>query len=296
MNPYRTRPVGIILLALNFLCIGCMGTLILPIMILAGMGRLIWESLSPAIIHAKPLGLAVTVLGLMLLLGGYVLYASIGVGLWKLRPWALKGAKILHVVGIAGGLIAALVALKYQPLLAIPLAIGLVTPFAAILWYLKRPNIEFAFDPRAVPAQTSALLQTAPLKPRGGKLWIKVTVGISICVLLIASFVVSLLYAVETSFRKSDVYRLALEQSQKSPCVVAELGSPILAKGSIEGNLSESSVVGSADLEIPIRGSRAEGNLQVAATKTDGHWKIDSLTLLDAEGQTQLLPAPSPCR
>jgi hypothetical protein len=48
-------------------------------------------------------------------------------------------------------------------------------------------------------------------------------------------------------------------------------------------------------MEIPLHGPKGSGSVHVVATKSEGKWKIDALTVLDSVGQIQLLPDPSPC-
>jgi hypothetical protein len=306
MNPQRKRPLGITLLALPFLWIGCMGTLIFPIMIFAGVGRTLWESLTPSPIHSNGWGLFLTVVILMTWLGGYLLYAFLGYGLWKLRRWALKGATIVQFMVITVGLVATAVWLKYQPLIAIPFGIALIAPPALILWYLKRSHVQAAFDP-SVPYCPISAYPVAPTgqpavnwqpqsTPKNKTVWKYVVIGVVACVVLLALFVSSLFYGIDKMFRSSDVYRMALEHSQKSPCVVRKLGSPLATKGLIEGNMNEAASEGSADLQIPVRGPKDEGSIHVVATKSAGHWEITSLTVFDNEGQIQLLPVPSDCQ
>jgi hypothetical protein len=283
--------MGITLLAIPFIWIGCMGTLIFPIMILAGVGRMFWDLLTPYLFHSKAFGLAVTTLLLMIWLGAYVLYAFLGFGLWKLRKWALKGSVIVHVFAIFLGLIAVIVLLKYEPLMALPMGIGLIAPYAGILWYLRRPNVQAAFG-ISVPTTTPSV-PTAPPKPK--KTWVIVVIAISVCVVLLAMFIGGVFFAVDKSFRQSGIYSISLDRARNSPCVIAKLGSPLIAKGMIAGNINTQGSEGSADMEIPVHGSKGSGSLNVSGKKVDGGWNIDSLTLMDDEGQIQLLPIPSAC-
>ena len=285
MYPPPKRPLGITLLAIPFVWIGCMGTLIFPLMILAGIGRTFWQLLTPYLFHSKALSLTVTTLLLIIWLGGYVLYAFIGFGLWKLRRWALKATVIVNSIAIAMGVIVVAFLVKLEPLLAVPMAIGLVIPYAGILWYLRRPNVRAAFGLHApIPAM--------PSKPR--KTWVIVTVAVSAFVILIALFVCGLLLAVDKSFRRSDIYAMSLDRARSSPCVVAKLGTPIIAKGMIGGSISSSTYEGSADMRIPVHGPNGSGSLDVEGKKIDGHWTIDTLDLMHDEGQIHLVPA-SPC-
>jgi hypothetical protein len=183
--------------------------------------------------------------------------------------------------------------------MALPFGIGLIAPYAFVAWYLGRPHVHAAFDPTL---QLTPLTESVPVpqsaQPRAKvmKLWVKVALGLAACFVLVGLFVATLFYAVETSFRKSDVYNIAMERAENSPCIVAKLGSPLVSKGMIEGNISTSNGGGTADLSIPVRGPTGDGGLDVSATKANGQWTINSLTLMYDEGQIHLLPEPSPCQ
>ncbi len=295
MYPPLKRPLGITLLALPFLWIGCMGTLIFQFMILAGIGRQIWDLITLHLIHTKAISLTVTVLLLMIWLGGYVLYAFLGFGLWKLRKWALKVAVIVQGFCIIICLIAAAILLKYWPLMALPMAIGLIAPFAGIFWYLKRPNVQAAFCnsvPITYPDFNPSL---QPARPKGQRTLVITAIAVSACVVVIALFIGSLFFAIDKSFRQSDVYSMSLDRARNSSCVLGKLGAPLIAKGMIEGSINTQGSDGSADLQIPVHGPKGSGSLNVSGKKMDGHWNLNSLTLMDDEGQIQLLPIPSTC-
>ena len=139
-------------------------------------------------------------------------------------------------------------------------------------------------------------LTPSPLPRPRPRLWIQITIALTICLLLAGTFIGGVFILVEKMFRSSGAYAMALSRAQTSPCVTAKLGVPIIAKGMISGNISESGGGGSAEFEIPIRGPRGQGELDVSATKADGSWTITSLTLVHDQGQIHLLPDPSPCQ
>ncbi len=116
-----------------------------------------------------------------------------------------------------------------------------------------------------------------------------------VVVVLIAGFVASVLFAAETMLRSSDVYKMSLARAQASPCVIRKLGEPIVAKGMVSGNISETNQEGTADMEIPLQGSHGKGNLEISAKRSAGVWDITSLSLMHESGQLHLLPTPSPC-
>ncbi len=74
------RPLGITLLALPFLRIGCGGTLIFPIIMLVGGANDPLDALLAGRIQSENLRLASTCLLSLVWFGGYVLYAWINRG------------------------------------------------------------------------------------------------------------------------------------------------------------------------------------------------------------------------
>jgi hypothetical protein len=290
MNDRRKRPLGITLLALPFLWIGCIGTLIFPIFLFTGAVGQLWDAFLADHIQSDSLRLAVATLLTLIWLGGYVLYAFIGFGLWKLRKWAWWAAVIVHWISLAMCIAAGVViasTLAKQPLLAIPLAIGLMVPLAVILWYLYRPHVRIAFQLEVAAEAPPPVVASAPAR-RKIPLWIKVTTSV---VIGFALFAGSIFWAVESMFRSSDVYALTLKDAQQAPCVISKLGTPVEAKGMMSGSMSESNSEGSADLQIPVRGPKGKAELQVSAKKSAGSWQIDSLVLDQDGDQSQLLPA-----
>jgi Cytochrome oxidase complex assembly protein 1 len=73
-------------------------------------------------------------------------------------------------------------------------------------------------------------------------------------------------------------YKLALATANQTPQFAQVLGAPIREAWFSEGR-TEYGNPAKAVLTIPVTGSKQKGNLQVIATKEDGHWKLKQLTL-----------------
>src|SRR5580692_5004184 len=101
MNDRHKRPLGITLLALPFLWIGCLGTLIFPILLLTGGVGQLSEAFLAQRIQSDGLRFAVATLLTLIWFGMYVLYGFIGLGLWRLRKWAWWAAVIVQWISIA---------------------------------------------------------------------------------------------------------------------------------------------------------------------------------------------------
>jgi hypothetical protein len=95
--------------------------------------------------------------------------------------------------------------------------------------------------------------------------------------------------------RSSDAYEDAMARASAHPAVVAELGPPIESGWFVNGSLKVSGSTGTADLEIPLKGSLREGTLYAVGTKSAGRWTFSTLEV-EIEGKTTRIPLipPSP--
>ena len=294
MYPLPRRSIGITLLSILFLWIGGFGTLVFPFIIFAGSSGQLASLLETELHRSHTLSITIASLCFIILGCGYVLYLCLGIGLWRLRRWALKGTIIVQWIGIGGGAIVALITLHYEPLLALSGVACNAGIFGGFLWYLTRPAVRWPFE--AVYATAHGLVVPPAPPPSKTATWLKVSIGAAIAVALVTVFVIALRISVEKSFRSSVLYKQALLDAQQSPCVVATLGVPIIAKGPVEGSMSANSDRGEADLDISVQGPKAEGTLHAVATKSAGHWAFTDLTLMHSDGQIQLLPHASACQ
>jgi len=291
MRPQLYRPVGIILLAVNYLFIGCFGTLFLPIFLWL-FPPLLHKLIAQAI-HTPALSVLATCVIMTVWASGYVLYALIGYGMIRLRPWSLKAAIAIHWFGLALVLVAVAVVARYDWMLSVATGAFCLLWVGGILYYLRRPRVRWAFDAATAIAKS----QPIPSQPPASSIptWKIVTSVTALFVIGVTVFVLGLMSSVEKSFRSSTAYAIALDRAQASPCVARTLGRPIVAKGFISGNLSTGSDTGEADLEIPVHGPKTGGSLHVEAKEMAGSWIIKSLTLEHSAGQIQLAPTASTC-
>ena len=277
----RGRPIGVILLGVIFLWIGVMGTLIFPIMAAFGGLSELWKFLAKGMI-SSPFWLRITgyVLNSIWFLL-YVAYFIIGVGLFKLRNWARKS-----VVGLNGScavFCAMILPFLVKPMpFAIAVVIGTAPAFGGIAWYMMRPRVRWAFGDASIGEQLPPPLSRIA---KAG-----VVAGV---LAILVSYGCSLFIGVETMFRDSAYFKMALEQAQNSPCAVQAIGTPIQAGWAISGSSKESASSGSAELSIPVHGPRGKGDLRLSAEKKTGYWRINSLVLLAANKQVSITPPSS---
>jgi Cytochrome oxidase complex assembly protein 1 len=288
MSSAMKRPVGVTILALIYLWIGCFGTVFFSF--IAGFGAFStpWDHFAGNVIHSE-LWLRIT---LFALLSAwylfYIAYAVIGFGLWKLKNWARKFAVGINLFFA----IAAAVALPIfarPALIAIPLFIGTIPPFIWIVWYLRRPRVSYAFGALVAPAGDSSNATPSGLS-KVGIAW--VVIGV---IATLSLFFVSVFVLVESMFHASSVYSMALAKAQESPCVVQKLGTPMKPDWMTSGQINETNDEGNAELSIPISGPKGSGSLELKAKRENRVWEIQSLILEHDVDRIQIVPLSSDC-
>jgi Cytochrome oxidase complex assembly protein 1 len=287
VNTTQNRPLGVTLLAVIFLWIGGFGTLLFPIIAFAGDMTWVWRTVLGSILQTEAgIRAASHVINTALFLA-YVAYLVIGIGLWKLKNWARKAVLVIIALGGTGGLVAAIVVARQQPLIGIACATWCISNSGWIAWYLMRPRVRYAFGDWRKYTPAGVWIEPPALSKRG-----KIAVGIAVPVTTIGLFVTSLLFAVDSMMRNSAAYRMAIDDAQASPCVAAVLGTP-LHGGSITGNYEENGERGSADYDFAVRGPKGKGYLSLEAKKSQGKWRINSLVLSHNAHDTPIVPAPT---
>ena len=287
MNPKRNRPIGVTLIALAFLWIGCCATLFLPIIGLTGGMSSLWRFALGSMIHSEAwLNTISYVLNSVWFLL-YVVYAVIGFGLWKLKNWARKSVLCIAIVGVIAALVVSLVFVR-------PIILGIsvtglaVAQFGWLSWYFMRPRVRYAFGDWNRYSPTGEWIEPPGLSKRG-----KVGIGMLAATSLFVLFVIPLFFAIDAEMRNSDAYKLTMNTAQASPCVTSILGSPLKPGWMMTGGMQESSIEGSADLNIPVRGPKGKGNLDVQAKKLNGNWRIDSLVFTHGAVGSNIVPSES---
>jgi len=116
----------------------------------------------------------------------------------------------------------------------------------------------------------------------------KIPLGCLTLLFLIGMFVVLLVTIITTSFRSSDVYKQAMAEAAANEQVHAQIGNPIKADWLISGELKVSNDTGSANLAIPISGSRGRGTIRAVASKSGGVWRFSCLQVV-VEGHRSVI-------
>jgi hypothetical protein len=126
----------------------------------------------------------------------------------------------------------------------------------------------------------------------------KIPLGCLTLLFLVGMFVALVMTVITTSFRNSDVYKQAIAQATANPQVRAQIGEPIKADWLISGELKVSNDTGSANLSIPISGSRGRGTIRAVASKSGGVWRFSCLQVLVVGHRSgiDLLPTAPPAQ
>lgn len=250
MNPKPNRPIGVTLIALAFLWIGCGGTLVLPIISLTGGISSLWRLALGPTFHSEAWLRAISYMLTFVWLILYMLYAVIGFGLWKLKNWARKSVLGIAIFGAFAALAVSLVFVR--PIALSVSVIGIaVVEFGWIGWYLLRPRVQYAFGVWNRYNSAGEWIDPPGLSGRG-----KLVTGALVAASFVALFVIPLSIGVDATMRDSDAYKLTINTAQASSCVTNALGSPLQSGSMIGGSITESSVEGSAELSIPVRGPK----------------------------------------
>ncbi len=115
--------------------------------------------------------------------------------------------------------------------------------------------------------------------------WV-VPVGCGSMITLVALFIFSIVFFVFSVIRSTGVFQDALERAKASPEVRAELGEPVREGWWVSGNVETSGPSGTADIAIPLRGSKQDGTLYAVARKSAGRWIYDILEV-EIEGREE---------
>lgn len=113
-------------------------------------------------------------------------------------------------------------------------------------------------------------------------------VGLCLVAFLFVTAFAGLIVFGEKMMKSSSVYSEALAEAHSAPAVAAALGTPLKDGFFTTGNVSESGSSGSANYMIPISGPLGSGHLSVSATRSQGAWHLDDLTLFVDKTQKRI--------
>lgn len=106
-----------------------------------------------------------------------------------------------------------------------------------------------------------------------------VPVGCLGSLIILAGFIVMIIFFVFGMMKSSDAYKYAVVKAKAHPSVQKAIGSPIEEGMFVTGNVNVSGSSGQADLSIPISGPNGKGTIYVVAAKSAGRWKFSTLVV-----------------
>ena len=104
--------------------------------------------------------------------------------------------------------------------------------------------------------------------------------GFLIVFVFLAFIFLPIHFGIHFGLKNTDAYKLSFEMVNASERVQAVIGTPIEAGYFVSGNWQSSGPDGKAALNYSITGPRDQGEVYVYATKHNGKWKIDELTVV----------------
>jgi len=101
---------------------------------------------------------------------------------------------------------------------------------------------------------------------------------------LLMGAMLAFMSAIFGMIKSSDAYQYPLQQARRSPAAIAALGEPMDPGWLVMGNINVNGPSGDANLQIPLTGPKASGDLFVEAKKSAGAWSYQTLVLQLDEG------------
>ena len=101
------------------------------------------------------------------------------------------------------------------------------------------------------------------------------------------------LFVFRSTGQKRAVADSAIYLAQSSPQVAALIGLPIEPGWPVRGSVIEKGGNGHAELEVRLRGSHGSGTLSERAQRSQGKWRICSLSFTPSDGASLQLVDPA---
>jgi len=136
-------------------------------------------------------------------------------------------------------------------------------------------------SPHAPPLPTGTM-PPPPTRPGGWRRQWKRAVQVLVAFfgLLFLGVIALFAYGVFSMLGSSDVAMQAKHRAQQDPRVIEALGQPVEPGWLIQGKLQHDGPSGTASLQIPLDGPKADGDLHIEAVKRVGRWQYRTLTVV----------------
>jgi len=138
----------------------------------------------------------------------------------------------------------------------------------------------------------SATIDGMPPPPKKSRPWLWLGLGCGGLIVAVIAFVAILLTTVFGSMRNSTPYKESVARAQHDPRVIEALGTPVSPGYIFGGQVNTHNNDGDAGFGIPLHGPKGGATMVVKATKTNGKWTYQIMTV-QVQGRTIDLLQPS---
>jgi len=148
------KPAGVIVISILYF-IGAACCLVAGLLFIAGGGVLATMMSQSGGANASPLAGIMAGLGAVagiVILGFGVIDLFVGIGLIKLKNWARIVAIVFSGIGAAFQLLGVLGSLTHPNIGALVFQVVFLAIYALIIWYLLKPEVKAAFQPKVQAA------------------------------------------------------------------------------------------------------------------------------------------------
>lgn len=118
-----------------------------------------------------------------------------------------------------------------------------------------------------------------PKKSRVGCIVLGIGGGCLLIVLMCGGLAGLGVFGLFTAIKSSEPYTESLARAKANAEVAAALGEPIETGTMVQGNINLNNNDGEADLNYAISGPEGSGRVDVTATKTNGVWTYQEMTV-----------------
>jgi len=139
----------------------------------------------------------------------------------------------------------------------------------------------------SVPAPSTAAPRPRNWFDKNWKWFVPLLAGVGLLVL--GSFVLGVFSLVNSMFRDSYPYKVAMDRANASAEVSDRIGKPFKVGWFTSGSINYRGPEGDAALNIPITGPKGRGTIVVVAKRHVNRWTFETLEV-DVEGQDNPIP------
>ena len=107
--------------------------------------------------------------------------------------------------------------------------------------------------------------------------WVVPVGGCLTIIILFFVFLGSVIFGVSTALSSSTPYQDAVAKAQEDEYLIETLGEPIETNGIMQGSIQLENENGTANISIPIKGSKGEATVYLTGAKNEGEWTYSEL-------------------